>query len=92
MIVNIFSSVVDNSRRVQILLPNSLLSALMTFASCSKFFAKDFAFNSTVLTVFFVAATAFLIGFFVGIMHVCKGIKGYLHYIQSIWVCKSFYR
>lgn len=89
--VKIFSSLVETSRRVQILLPSSLVSSLNnTFASFSTFFAKVFALSSTVLTVFFVAATTFLTGFLVGIISLCKGIKGYYRYIQSFIVCKCF--
>ena len=76
MIVKIFSSLVDTSRRVPILLQISLLSALINFASFSKLFAKAFALNST---HFF--AGAFLIGFFVTITRIGKSIKGCCGYI-----------
>jgi len=79
MIVKIFSSVVDTSRRVQIFPPSSLPSALMTLASFSKFFAKAFALSSTQLF-----NEAFLIGFFVGITYMCKGIKGCFEDIEII--------
>ena len=77
MIVKIFSSVVDSSRQMLILLPSSLPSDLMTLASFSKFFAKAFALSSTE-----PFAGAFLAGFFVGIMRICKGIKGCFVYRQ----------
>jgi hypothetical protein len=79
MIVKIFSSVVDTSRRVQIFPPSSLPSALMTLASFSKLFAKAFALVSTQL---------FLTVFFVGIISLCKGIKGCYEDIEIIRVCK----
>lgn len=78
MIVNTFSSVVDTSRRVQIFPPSSLLSALMTLASFSKLFAKAFA----------LVSTHFLIVFFIGIISLCKGIKGCYEDIEIIGVCK----
>ena len=80
MIVNTFSSIVDTSRRVQIFPPSSLPSALMTLASFSKLFAKAFALVSTQL---------FLTGFFVGIIYLCKGIKGCYEDIQILGVCKG---
>ncbi len=79
MIVNAFSSVVDTSHRVPILLPITFPSALMTLASFSKLFANAFALVSTQL---------FLTGFFVGIIFLCKSIKGCYEDIEIFSVCK----
>lgn len=67
MMVNAFSSVEETSRRVQILLPISFPSDLMTLASFSMSFAKDFTFTSTDFL-----AGDFLADFFVGIAYYVK--------------------